>query len=240
MNEPMRLQKYMAECGVASRRASETMISEGKVKVNGIVVTELGTKIIPGKDSVEVNGLPIAPEGKKYYIALNKPSGYVTSVTDPYDRPVVTDLVKNDIAARVYPVGRLDYDTEGLLLLTNDGEFANKIMHPKNEIEKTYLAKIKGLLKIAEIRKLEKGVLIDGKITAPAKVKLLKDFEGSSEVEITIREGRNRQVRKMFEAVEHPVIYLKRVSVGAVRLGKLPLGKWRHLTAEERMSLEKN
>lgn len=236
MNEPMRLQKYMAECGVASRRSSEQLILDGRVKVNGKVIRELGTKVLPGKDTVEVDGMRIQQEKKKYYIVLHKPSGYVTTASDPFDRPIVTDLVKNDISARLYPVGRLDYDTEGLLLLTNDGDFSNYIMHPKGQIEKTYEARISGILKPTEMRRLISGIEIDGRKTAPAKVKVLRDFEKTCEVSITITEGRNHQVKKMFDAVGHKVLYLKRVSVGSVKLGNLPIGKWRHMTEKEKES----
>ena len=234
MNQSIRLQKFMAECGVASRRRAEQMISDGRVTVNGTRITELGTKIIPGKDEVTVDGVVIQPEKKKYYILLNKPSGYVTTASDPFKRAIVTDLL-TDISARVYPVGRLDFDTEGALILTNDGEFSNQIMHPKNKITKTYEARINGLLKAAEMRRLSDGIVIDGKKTALAKVKVLRDMGNTSIVSITITEGRNHQVKKMFASVGHPVLYLKRIAIGNVKLGNLPLGKWRHLSDQEIM-----
>ena len=232
MADAVRLQKYMAECGVASRRASEELILSARVKVNGTVVTELGTKVSPECDTVTVDDIPIRPEKKKYYILLNKPSGYVTTASDPYGRNIVTQLV-TDISARLYPVGRLDYDTEGALILTNDGDFSNRIMHPKNKIAKTYEARIGGLLKAAEMHRLTEGIVIDGKKTAPAQVKVLRDMGKTSLVSITITEGRNRQVKRMFATVGHPVLELKRVSVGIVKLGSLPLGKWRHLSDAE-------
>ena len=236
MNEPMRLQKYMAECGVASRRSSEQMILDGRVRINGEIVRELGTKVLPDRDVVKVDGKVIKQEKKKYYIVLNKPSGYVTTASDPFSRPIVTDLVKQDISARLYPVGRLDYDTEGLLFLTNDGDFSNHIMHPKGQIEKRYEARISGILKPTEMRQLVTGVMLDGRKTAPAKVKVLRDFEKTCEVSITITEGRNHQVKKMFDAVGHKVLYLRRASIGKVKLGNLPLGKWRHMTEAEKES----
>lgn len=232
MDQPMRLQKFMAECGVASRRSCEEIIRAGRVCVNSAIVTELGTKVLPQKDVVTVDGKPIRPEQKKYYVLLNKPAGFVTTASDPFGRSIVTDLTK-DIPARLYPVGRLDYDTEGALILTNDGAFSNHIMHPSQKIPKTYEARVTGLLKAAQMRQLSQGVVIDGKMTAPAKVKVLRDMEKTSVVSLTITEGRNHQVKKMLASVGHPVLYLKRVSVGSVRLGNLPLGKWRHLKAEE-------
>ena len=214
-----RLQKYIARCGIASRRKAEEMILQGKVKVNGRIVRELGSKIIPGKDVVTVNNKRIYEKEKYIYIKLYKPEGYVTTVKDQFNRKTVIDLIS--IKERIYPVGRLDYDTSGLLLLTDDGDLANKLMHPKYRIYKTYNAEIKGSLSNDSINLLRTGLLIDGYKTAPAKVKLLKQSQNNSYVEISIHEGKNRQVRKMFEAVGHKVVKLKRISFGNIVLGNM-------------------
>ncbi|KNF07436.1 pseudouridine synthase [Gottschalkia purinilytica] len=228
----MRLQKFMAQCGVASRRKSEELILQGKVKVNGIVINELGFKIDPINDNVMVNNRKIEIEKNKVYIALNKPTGYVTTLSDELGRKKVIDLVKN-INERIYPIGRLDYDTSGLLLLTNDGELAYKLTHPKHEITKRYVADIKGIPTREELRKFKSGLNIDGYITAEANIKILNSNKDSSTVEIEIHEGRNRQVRKMCDKIGHPVITLKRVSIGSIKLKDLRLGKWRFLTEQE-------
>lgn len=229
--EEMRLQKYLALSGVASRRACESLIEEGRVSVNGEKITKLGTKVKDG-DTVLFDGKKVLPKEKKYYIMLNKPAGYVTTASDELGRKTAVDLLK-DIDARVFPVGRLDMDTEGLLFLTNDGDFTYTVSHPKHKIEKTYVAHITGKLTRAEANMLKTGVEIDGRYTAPAKVEVTEEKKNSSVVKIKICEGRNRQVRKMFEAVGHHVISLKRTAVGGVFLGNLPLGKWRHLKEEE-------
>ncbi|NLK64812.1 MAG: rRNA pseudouridine synthase [Tissierellia bacterium] len=226
-----RLQKYIARCGIASRRKAEEMILQGKVKVNGRIVRELGSKIIPGKDVVTVNNKRIYEKEKYIYIKLYKPEGYVTTVKDQFNRKTVIDLIS--IKERIYPVGRLDYDTSGLLLLTDDGDLANKLMHPKYRIYKTYNAEIKGSLSNDSINLLRTGLLIDGYKTAPAKVKLLKQSQNNSYVEISIHEGKNRQVRKMFEAVGHKVVKLKRISFGNIVLGNMKPGEWKYLTDEE-------
>lgn len=233
MGEIVRLQKYIAMCGVASRRKAEELIEQGSVKVNDQKVTELGTKVEIGADKVTVNGKTIKPEQKNYYIMLNKPTGYVSTVTDQFDRPTVIDLVGNDINSRIFPVGRLDYDTSGLLLLTNDGDFTYKVTHPKFELEKTYIALLKGGITIAGLNKLRRGVKIDDFTTAPAKVEIIDAKDGYTQVKITIHEGKNRQVRKMFEAVGSKVAELQRISIGKVEIGNLPLGRWRHLTSHE-------
>ena len=200
--EEKRLQKYLAECGIASRRKSEEYILQGKVKVNGKIITELGTKINPIKDKIEFEDKEIKQEEKYVYILLNKPIGYVTTVNDQFNRDTVLDLVK--VKERIVPVGRLDMYTSGALILTNDGDFVYKVTHPKHEINKTYTVTIKGIIQEAEVEQLRKGVKIDEYITKPAKVKILKiDTEKNiSRIEITIHEGKNRQVRKMCEAIE--------------------------------------
>ena len=227
----MRLQKYLAQCNVASRRAAEQYILDGRVKVNGTVVRELGTKVSEG-DFVEVDGSPVAVEKKKYYIMLNKPEGFVTTASDENGRSTVLDLV-DDIDARVYPVGRLDINTEGLLLLSNDGDFTLKVTHPRHKLDKTYRVIVSGIPNHFEIEKLERGVYIDGKKTAPAKAQLISADKQNALVELTIHEGRNRQVRKMMEAIGYKVLYLQRVAIGNIVLGNLPLGKWRHLNPNE-------
>lgn len=231
MDGEMRLQKYLAQCNVASRRAAEKLITDGRVRVNGDVVTVLGTKVCPG-DEVEVDGAPVYEEKKKVYIMLNKPVGYVTTVSDDEGRSTVMELV-DDIPQRLYPVGRLDINTEGLLLLTNDGDFMQKVTHPRNEKNKVYQAVISGIPNHYEIEKLERGVFVDGRKTAPSKAELISAQDGKALVELIIHEGRNRQVRKMFETIGYRVVYLRRVAVGNIVLGNLPLGKWRRLNPNE-------
>ena len=232
----MRLQKYMALCGVASRRASEEIIAKGRVRVNGEVIDYMGFEVDEEYDVVEVDGVTIRPEAKKYYILLNKPKGYVTTVSDEFDRPTVMELV-SDVHARIYPVGRLDYDTAGLLIMTNDGEFANVLTHPSHAVNKGYIAQVNTMPDAESLNRLRNGVLLDGKLTAPAKVEVLKTSKRGFEIKVTIHEGRNRQVRRMFEAIGAEVISLKRISVGNVTLGNLPEGKWRHLNDAERQRL---
>lgn len=228
----MRLQKYIAKCGVTSRRKAEGLIEDGKVEVNGIIVTELGSKVDPERDRVKVNGKNISLESKKVYIMVNKPVGYVTTLDDENNRPTVIDLLEN-VDERVYPVGRLDIDTTGLLLLTNDGDITYKLTHPSNEVDKKYIAIVEGNPNKISLNKLRSGVRIDGKMTSKALVKVAKVFEDDSILEITIKEGRNRQVKKMCEAVGHPVKKLKRVSMGKLELGGLDIGNWRYLDEEE-------
>ena len=226
--EEIRLQKYMADCGVDSRRKCEQIILDGRVKVNGKTVTELGVKVTDN-DKVELNGELIKPVTKKVYIAMNKPVGYVTTVSDEFGRPTVMNLVEDEIFTRVYPVGRLDFDTEGLLIMTNDGDLTYKLTHPKHVIFKTYVAVLNEVPQPKDIEHLKKGVMVDGRKTQPAKLNWLKD----NVIEISISEGRNRQVRKMFEAVGYEVISLQRISVGNINLGNIPLGRWRHLVPAE-------
>ena len=226
-----RLQKYMARCGIASRRKAEEIILQGHVKVNGIIVKELGSKVDPEKDEITVYGKIIYEKEEHIYIKLYKPEGYITTVKDQFNRKTVLDLI--NIKERIYPIGRLDYDTSGLLLLTDDGDLANKLMHPKYRIFKTYEVELKGSIKKESINILRKGVLIDGYKTAPAKVKLLKQTQNNTSVQISIHEGKNRQVRKMFEAVGNKVIKLKRISFGNIGLGQLKPGQWKYLTVDE-------
>lgn len=233
MGEIVRLQKYIAMCGAASRRKAEELIADGRVTVNGTTVTEQGVKIEIGADKVSLNGEELRLVSKKYYIMLNKPAGYVSTVSDQFERPTVIDLLSEEIKTRIFPVGRLDYETEGLLLLTNDGDFTYKVTHPKYELGKTYIATVGGGLTVAGINTLRRGVKLDEFKTSPAEVEILDSVPGSTDVKITIHEGKNRQVRRMFEAVGVKVLNLKRVSIGKVELGNLPLGRWRYLTTHE-------
>lgn len=233
MGEIVRLQKYIAMSGEASRRAAEKLISEGRVSVNGSIVSEQGVKVEIGCDTVTLDGKPVEIKNKKYYIMLNKPVGYVSTAKDQFDRPTVVDLVKKDIGTRIFPVGRLDYDTEGLILMTNDGDFTYRITHPKYHVEKTYIAVIKGGIKISDINKLRRGIKVEDYTTSPAQVEIMDAVEGYTYVKIKIHEGKNRQVRKMFDTLGYTVTALQRISIGQVELGNLPLGRWRHLTSHE-------
>ena len=226
--EEIRLQKYMADCGVASRRKCEEIIASGNVKVNGITVTELGTKVTDA-DEISVNGEIVKKVSKKLYIAMNKPVGYITSASDEFNRPTVINLIEDEIHTRVYPVGRLDYDTEGLLILTNDGDLTYKLTHPKHAVYKTYVATLNDVPHPRDIERLKKGVVVDGKKTQQPKVNWLKD----NIIEISISEGRNRQVRKMFQAIGYEVVNLKRIAIGNLVIGNIPLGRWRHLGVAE-------
>ncbi|TKC19767.1 pseudouridine synthase [Robertmurraya kyonggiensis] len=227
-----RLQKVIAHAGFASRRKAEQLIIDGQVKVNGKVVKELGLKVSP-TDRVEVNGIPVEKEEPIYFL-FYKPRGVISSVMDDKGRKVVTDFLP-ELKQRVYPVGRLDYDTSGLILLTNDGEFANILMHPKNEIQKVYVAKIKGIPSREKMRSLERGVQLEDGKTAPARVKVISidKKKQTAIVELAIHEGRNRQVRRMFEAIGHPVMKLKRESYGFLTLKGLSVGDMRELTPHE-------
>ncbi|MBT2693301.1 23S rRNA pseudouridine(2605) synthase RluB [Bacillus sp. ISL-55] len=227
-----RLQKVIAHAGIASRRKAEEMILEGRVKVNGSVVKELGRKVTPS-DRVEVDGVQIEGEEPVYFL-FYKPRGVISSVQDDKGRKVVTDFFQT-IEQRIYPVGRLDYDTSGLLLLTNDGEFANLLMHPSNEIDKMYVAKVKGIPSKEKLTSLARGVMLEDGKTAPARIKLLSvdKKKDTAIVEITIHEGRNRQVRRMFDAIGHPVLKLKREKYGFLTLNGLRTGEIRELTHHE-------
>ena len=227
-----RLQKVMAEAGIASRRKSEKLIETGHVKVNGEVVKTLGTKV-QGHDHIEVDGVPIQRE-KLVYFLLNKPRGVITSVSDDKDRKTVMDFFP-DVTERIYPVGRLDYDTSGAVLMTNDGQLANGLTHPKFKFEKTYIAKVKGIINSAKLKKLEDGIVIDHRKTAKAKAKLLStdDEKKTSIVSLTIHEGRNHQVKNMFMAVGHPVQKLRRDSYSFLNIDGVQPGKWRSLKVNE-------
>ncbi|MBU3203371.1 pseudouridine synthase [Clostridium algidicarnis] len=227
-----RLQKYMARCGVASRRKSEQYILEGIVKVNGTVINELGFKVDPKKDKVYVNDKLIKPEKDKVYIVLNKPEGYVTTLNDERGRKTILDLVTVD--ERIFPVGRLDYDSSGLLFLTNDGEVYNKVIHPREVIGKTYLALIEGIFTTSELNTFRSGVDIDGYITKRSNIEVKEIYKNNSSlVEITIYEGKNRQIRKMCSALDHEVLKLQRISIGEITLENLEEGNWRYLNKEE-------
>ncbi|MCI0528805.1 MAG: rRNA pseudouridine synthase [Nitrospira sp.] len=227
-----RLQKIIARAGITSRRKAEELILEGRVKVNGRVVTELGSKADAEQDHIKVDGKLIHLKQPQTYLMLNKPRGYVTTLSDPEGRLTVMDLLKG-VRQRVFPVGRLDYDTEGLLLLTNDGNLAHGLMHPSYEVPKTYLAKVKGVLKDEEIKKLEKGVpLLDGK-TAPCTIKKIRKTQENSWLEVTLHEGKKRQVRRMLEKINHPVLKLKRIRYAFLGLAGLLPGQYRHLSSQE-------
>ncbi len=231
--EEIRLQKFLAEAGIASRRKAEELILQGKVQVNGKIVTELGVKVQPEKDEVKFENKIVLIENKKIYILLNKPIGYVTTVKDQFNRDSVLDLVK--VKERLVPVGRLDMYTSGALILTNDGEFVYKVTHPKHEIHKTYTITLRGIVSKEHIEVLRKGVDIGGYITKPAKVKILKTDEEKqiTRLEIIIHEGKNRQVRKMCEAIGYKVLALHRSAIASIGVKDIELGKWRYLSKQE-------
>ena len=226
-----RLQKYMASCGVASRRKCEQIILDAKVSVNDIIITELGVKVDSDKDIVKVNGKLIKPEENKVYIMLNKPEGYITSVSDEKNRQTILDIVK--VKERIYPVGRLDYDSSGLLILTNDGEIYNKLIHPRVKMPKTYIVEVTGHFTDSQIKKFETGIDIGDYITSPAEIVVLENYSKGCLVKIVIREGKNRQIRRMCNELNHEVISLKRVSIGNLKLDDLKKGEYRSLTKEE-------
>ena len=234
----IRLQKYLADAGIASRRKSEELILAGRISVNGDIVTELGVKVDDKKDKVTFDGNPVSIDSKLVYIMLNKPVGYVTTVKDQFNRPAVVDLLKG-VKERVFPVGRLDYDTSGLLLLTNDGDLTFKLTHPKHNVEKTYRAKVFGTPTTIEMSMFRRGLVIEGKKTAPAKISIVESQTKMCVVDISITEGRNRQVRKMCSAIKHPVSTLKRTAIGEIELGDLSVGKFRYLTDKEVKYLKK-
>lgn len=234
----MRLNKFLADAGIASRRKSDELIKDGRVKINGKVVKELGTDVNIENDSVYFDGKRVKLVNTKVYYKLHKPKGYVTTASDERERKTVLDLMRN-VQYRVYPIGRLDYDTEGLLLLTNDGDMANILTHPKNNVQKTYVAHVEGVLEDNDIKKLSLGVDIGGYVTKPCSVIVKERDEKSTIIEITIAEGKNRQVKKMVEAVGKNVAFLKRVAIGDIKLGGLARGEYKALTAKELQYLNK-
>ena len=236
-DEQIRLQKYMSECGIASRRSSEKLIAAGKVRVNGKTAS-IGDKIDPSKDKVEVSGKPVTSDETPRYIMLNKPRGFITTMNDEQDRKCVASLI-SDCGQRVYPVGRLDRESEGLLIFTNDGELANALMHPSRAVTKTYIAVVRPHATEAQMTALATGVMIDGRMAVPAKVTLISSLPDRDKIEMVLCEGRNREVRRICEDAGLTVIRLKRVSEGPLLLGSLPAGKYRDLTDAEVKSLRK-
>lgn len=235
--EKIRLQKYIAECGISSRRKAETLIAEGRVKVNG-KRAQIGAQVTPGIDTVSLDGDKIKPETALRYIMLNKPRGYVTTLSDEFGRKCVTDLL-SEANERLYPVGRLDKDSEGLLLLTNDGAFSYALTHPSGNVTKVYRVTVKPEMTDEKFASLQSGLEIDGRQTQAADIQVLVSQPGRAVLLVTLTEGRNRQIRKMCEAASLEVARLKRVSIGGIKLGMLPTGQWRDLTAEEVEKLKK-
>lgn len=232
----MRINQYIASAGITSRRKADEYIEDGRVRVNGAVLTSPGYHVEEG-DIVEVDGVRITPAERKVYYLLNKPAGYVTSTADKEGRPLVTELVPDEV--RVFPVGRLDLNTTGLLILTNDGDLSNKLMHPSHEFSKRYLVRAQGIVTRAEAARLEKGIDIGGFVTSPADVHLLKHDRNSTLAEVVIHEGKNRQVRRMFKAIGHPVLELCRTGIGNLEIGRLAVGQCRKLSPAEVESLRK-
>ena len=224
-----RLQKILASAGICSRRQAEEYIKQGKVSVNGQVVREMGVKVDPEVEKIEFDGKTTE---KKIYLLLNKPKGYVTTLHDPQNRPIVTSLLPRSTSARLFPVGRLDLDTEGALILTNDGDFAQRVQHPSFEVTKTYRALVSGTPTQDQLNRLAQGIELEGRQTAAARIKMYAPGPPAT-VEITIHEGRKRQVRKMFDAINHPVIELQRIAYGRLLLDGLPIGKFRPLTTKD-------
>ena len=236
---PMRLQKFLARAGAASRRGSENLMTAGRVTVNGQVVTELGSKVDPLVDQVAVDGVPVRLEGGPVTIMLHKPAGYVTTMSDPQGRPTVAELVPTDRFPGLFPIGRLDFDTTGLLLFSTDGELGNAVLHPSRHVDKTYRALVKGKPSEAALDRLRSGVVLDDGPTQPAEVRLAGRKGKNAYVEIIIHEGRKRQVKRMCEAIGHPVLQLHRASFGPLELGDLPEGKYRVLSEQEVAALER-
>jgi 23S rRNA pseudouridine2605 synthase len=236
-----RIQKILSQAGIASRRASEQLMLEGRVTVNGETIRELGTKADPAHDDIRVDGRRVTVVTRHRYLLVNKPRGYVTTRSDPQRRPTVIDLLRG-VREYVYPVGRLDFDSEGLLLLTNDGDLAARLTHPRHGIARVYEARVLGVPDAHDLDRLSRGIVLDGRRTKAAEVKLLphgRDADNST-LAITIHEGRNRQVRNMCDAIGHPVTHLKRVAIGPLRDTKLKLGQWRDLTADEVQRLKRS
>jgi 23S rRNA pseudouridine2605 synthase len=231
----VRLQKFLAEAGVASRRAAEKLIREGHIEVNGKTVTELGSKVDPAKDRVVVDGQPVKAR-RKFYIALNKPKGYISTRSDPEKRRIVTDLLPPEWR-QLYPVGRLDHDTEGLIFLTNDGEFALRLTHPRYGTRKVYEATVEGRIEPSQVKKLTEGIRDEGELLKATRARILSANNTRSVVEIELTEGKNREIRRMFKALGHEVSRLARTQIGRIKLGELRSGKWRTLTEPEIKSL---
>jgi pseudouridine synthase len=240
----IRLQKILSAAGVASRRTAETLITQGRVSVNGKTVTELGTRADPASDQIRVDGRRIKQPGRARYILLNKPRGYITSRSDPQRRPTVIDLLaRGGVHEYIYPVGRLDYDSEGLLLLTTDGELAARLTHPRHGVEREYEVRVRGVPEPRLLDRLARGVVIDGRKTGPATVRLFRTIDAQSGpqalLSLVIREGRNRQVRKMLDAIGHPVVRLRRVRIGSIADDRLKPGEFRELSPRELKSLSR-
>jgi 23S rRNA pseudouridine2605 synthase len=234
-----RLHKVMARAGVASRRKSEQYILEGRVKVNGKIVRTLGTKVDPCLDKVEIDDKPVDFSNDPTYIAINKPTGYLTTVRDPFNRPIVFDLLDMPKAG-LFPVGRLDKDSEGILLLTNDGDLAYRLTHPRFKVERTYLVEVRGCPEKNILACLQKGIILEDGLTAPAHVQLMDRYSDRSLLKVVITEGRKRQVRRMFDKVGHPVMSLKRISMGPLKIQQLPVGQYRVLDSSEILSLQES
>ncbi len=233
-----RLQKFMSRHGVASRRACEEIIASGRVKVNGKTVTTPGTTVDPARDRVEVDGRVLGRTETPVYIMLYKPRGYLSTVSDPKGRKIVTELIP-EVKERVFPVGRLDYDSEGLLIMTNDGDLTYRLTHPAHNIPKTYRVRVRGIPDTGSLDRLSRGIMLDDGMTAPARIEFIQEREGNALFEITIHEGRNRQIKRMFENIGHRVIRLKRVKMGPLSLGDMKPGQYRHLRETEVFRLKK-
>lgn len=227
----MRLNKYLAKAGITSRRKADKLIEQGRIRINGKVVTVLGTKIKPKQDKVEVDGKTVKPEDK-LYLMLNKPPGFLVTLDDPFNRPTIKKLLP-DLGVRVFPVGRLDLNSEGLLLLTNDGELAHHLMHPRYNIKKVYIVRIKGQIQSRDLKELSRGVHLDNQRISPDKVKLIKEESGTSLLKVEIHEGKKREIRRMFQSIGYQVKSLKRIQFAGLKLGNLEKGKWRYLRPEE-------
>ncbi len=238
VNEKMRLEKFLSESGTASRRDAKQYITAGRVSVNGERVLIPGTHVAPQQDEITFDGKPIRGKPKQIYLMLNKPAGYVTTVRDERGRPTVMALVP-DISERIYPVGRLDLDTEGLLLMTNDGDFAHRILHPSHEIQKTYIAWVEGQPNRREIQRMREGIEIEEGVVTSAKVDQTERREGQTQFKVVIHEGKKRQIRRMFHAIDHDVLHLKRIGIGSLSLGRLSIGKYRLLTPPEIESFDR-
>jgi len=228
----VRLNKFLSQAGIASRREADRLITEGRVSVNGQQVENLGLKIDSQKDVVEVNGRRVKKQENNIYLMLNKPPGFIVSLKDSFGRPTIMDLLPS-LKERIFPVGRLDYKSQGLLLLTNDGQLTFRLTHPRFKIKKVYLVRVKGELSSSQISRLEKGIILDGKKTAPAKIKIINSTAGGVRLRIEIYEGRKREIRRMLEAMGCSVVYLQRIKFGPLGLGNLKKGQWRYLTARE-------